>query len=222
VEKSGVSLQTAHAVGDPQLAIVDYARQGGFQLIVMGTHGRTGFDRLLLGSVAETVLRRAPCPVLTVPRQVLSPTHGLIFGRILCAIDFSPASLRALDFAASLAARGGPGIDVLHVVEIFADSGGLRDQAVPDTQDFRANVARAALQRLTAAIPVAIRARCTIRELITVGRAYTGILRVADEQDSELLVLGVHGRNAADRMIFGSTTQHVVRHAACPVLTIRA
>jgi len=66
VEKSGVSLQTAHAVGDPQLAIVDYARQGGFQLIVMGTHGRTGRDHAFAGSVAESVVRRAACPVLTV------------------------------------------------------------------------------------------------------------------------------------------------------------
>jgi universal stress protein A len=65
-EKSGISLRTAHAVGDPQLAIVDFARQGGFQLIVMGTHGRTGRDHAFAGSVAESVVRRAACPVLTV------------------------------------------------------------------------------------------------------------------------------------------------------------
>ena len=63
---SGISLRTAHAVGDPQLAIVDFARQGGFQLIVMGTHGRTGRDHAFAGSVAESVVRRAACPVLTV------------------------------------------------------------------------------------------------------------------------------------------------------------
>ncbi len=66
VEKSGISLRTGHAVGDPQLAIVDFARQGGFDLIVMGTHGRTGRDHAFAGSVAESVVRRAACPVLTV------------------------------------------------------------------------------------------------------------------------------------------------------------
>ena len=66
VEGAGSSLRTAHAVGDPQLAIVDFARDGGFQLIIMGTHGRTGRDHAFAGSVAESVVRRAPCPVLTV------------------------------------------------------------------------------------------------------------------------------------------------------------
>jgi nucleotide-binding universal stress UspA family protein len=67
-----------------------------------------------------------------------------------------------------------------------------------------------------------VRTRCPIREVVTTGKASTEILRVAAEQNSELLVLGVHGRSAADRLIFGSTTQQVVRQAACPVLTVRA
>jgi universal stress protein A len=66
VESAGISLRTAHAIGDPQLAIVDFAREGGFQLIIMGTHGRTGRDHAFAGSVAESVVRRAACPVLTV------------------------------------------------------------------------------------------------------------------------------------------------------------
>lgn len=65
-ERAGISLRTAHAIGDPQLAIVDFAREGGFQLIIMGTHGRTGREHALAGSVAESVVRRAACPVLTV------------------------------------------------------------------------------------------------------------------------------------------------------------
>lgn len=66
VESAGITLRTAHAIGDPQLAIVDFARDGGFQLIIMGTHGRTGRDHAFAGSVAESVVRRASCPVLTV------------------------------------------------------------------------------------------------------------------------------------------------------------
>lgn len=221
VEAGGVGIQVSVAYGDPVGTIVEHAVTWPADLIVMGTHGRTGLNRLLLGSVAEKVLRKAPCPVLTVPPRVLAPTHGLIFGRILCAIDFSPASLRALDYAASLAAAGGPGIDVLNVVEIFAGHGALPEDAVPDPTNFRINVTRMARQRLADAIPAAVRARCPIREVITTGKAFTEILRVAAEQGSELLVLGVHGRTATDHLIFGSTTQQVVRQAACPVLTVR-
>jgi nucleotide-binding universal stress UspA family protein len=222
VEAGGVGIKIVVADGDPVATIVEHAATWPADLIVMGTHGRTGFDRLLLGSVAENVLPKARCPVLTVPRRVVSPTHGLIFGRILCAVDFSPASLRALGYAATLAAADGPGIDVLNVVEISAEGRGPRDGVMLDAPDFRTNVTRMALQRLAAAIPGAVRARCPIREVITLGKAYKEILRIAAEQGSELVVLGVHGRTVADRLIFGSTTQHVVRQAACPVLTIRA
>jgi nucleotide-binding universal stress UspA family protein len=222
VEAAGVVVQVALAEGDPVATIVRRATDWPADLIVMGTHGRSGFERLLLGSVAEKVLRKAPCPVLTVPRRVISPTHGLTFGRILCAVDFSPASLRALEYAASLSAREGPGVSVLNVVELFAEGGGMRDELVLDTPDFRAALKRTARARLEAAIPDAVRARCPITETVTMGKAYAEILRVAAEEHSELIVLGVQGRTATDLLLFGSTTQHVVRQAACPVLTIRA
>lgn len=222
VEAGGVVVQAVLAEGDPVATIVRQAAAWPADLIVMGTHGRSGFEGLLLGSVAEKVLRQAPCPVLTVPRRVVSPTHALTFGRILCAVDCSPASLRALEYAASLSAAEGPGVSVLHVVELFAEGGGMRDEFVLDTPDFRAALKRAARERLKAAIPDAVRARCPITETVAMGNAYKEILRVAAEEHCDLIVLGVQGRTAADLLLFGSTTQHVVRQAACPVLTIRA
>lgn len=222
VDTSGINLSTTLFEGDAVTRILDRATDWNADVIVMGTHGRSGFERLLLGSVAEKVLRKAPCPVLTVPPRVVSATHGLSFARILCPIDFSPASLRALDYAASLAAVHGPGIIALNVVELFAEGGGTRDELALDTPDFRAELRRTALARLHEAVPDAIRSRCPVAETVTMGKGWKEILRVAVEEEADVIVMGVAGRSAADLLLFGSTTQHVVRQAACPVLTIRA
>ena len=222
VEAAGVTIRTTIEDGDPVQTIVSQAAAWPADIIVMGTHGRTGFERLLLGSVAERVLRKAPCPVLTVPPRTLSATSDLAFARILCAVDFSPASMRALDYAAALAAKDGPGVDVLNVVELLAEEHGLQEAAAVETPSFRAELARAAARRLDGAIPAAVRERCPVRQLVTMGKAWKEILRVASAERSDLIVLGVQGRSTADLMLFGSTTQHVVRQASCPVLTIRA
>ena len=90
--------------GDPQTTIIDQALSKKADLIVMGTHGRRGFKRLLLGSVTEAVLREAPCPVLTVPPHApAGVSETVTFKRILCPIDFSPSALQALGFALDLA-----------------------------------------------------------------------------------------------------------------------
>jgi nucleotide-binding universal stress UspA family protein len=188
----------------------------------MGTHGRSGVKRLLLGSVTEKVLRRAPCPVLTMPPGLTSARLGLTFGRILCAVDFSTTSIRALEYAASLAAAAGPGVHALNVVELLSGTSATRDAAVLDTPDFRAGLLRTARERLHAVIPDRLREMCPIEESATIGTAWKEILRIAHEERADLIALGVRGRSAAEVLLFGSTAQHVVRQAECPVLTIRA
>ena len=222
VDSAGVTLRTAIDEGDPVVRILDHAVDEAADLIVMGTHGRAGFERLLLGSVAEKVLRKAPCPVLTVPPRAISPKRGLTFGNILCAVDFSAASLRALDYAASLATPGGPGLTVLNVVELFADGASLREEVALDTPSFRAGLRHSALERLHDTVPPEVRAHCPVTEVVTMGKAWKDILHVAAEKAADVIVLGVKGRSTADLFFFGSTTQHVVRQSACPVLTIRA
>ena len=88
----------------------------------MGTHGRRGFKRLLLGSVTETVLREAPCPVLTVPSSANeASSEAVTFKRILCPIDFSPSALQALGFALDLARQADGRVTLMHVVEWLAE-----------------------------------------------------------------------------------------------------
>ena len=105
-----------HAVSD---VIVANARKWRADLIVMGTHGRSGFERWVLGSVTEKVLRKAPCPVLTVPPPAgeLHPDGSVLFRRIVCPVDFSGASLAALAYAVKLAEESRAEITVLHVLE---------------------------------------------------------------------------------------------------------
>jgi nucleotide-binding universal stress UspA family protein len=190
-------------------------------LIVMGTHGRGGFDRLVLGSVTEKVLRKAPCPVLTVPKKAeAAPDHAAIqFHRILCAVDFSGASMAALEFALSLAEEADARLTLLHVIEV---PHGLRESP----WDFDVDAARARLEsdsagRLQELVPDAVRTFCTIETAVAEGRAAPEILRVAGERKSDLIVMGVHGRGALDLMVFGSNTHAVIRQAQCPVLTVR-
>ena len=203
--------------GNPATETVRVAQEVGADLIVMGTHGRAGFQRFMLGSVAETVLRRAFCPVLTVPPRAADHPGSMFFKRILCATDFSPASEAAVRYAASLAAEADGSLLLVHVIDRLAapPRGGRPDNGgVPDYEC----AARAQLQR---AVPPAAREFCRVEETVAHGKAAPAIVRLAAEREVGLVVMGVHGRSMLDLMAFGSVTHDVVRQAECPVLTVR-
>jgi nucleotide-binding universal stress UspA family protein len=186
----------------------------------MGTHGRSGFERLFLGSTAEKVLRTAACPVMTVPRRApdLMPVGPVPFARILCAVDFSPQSKVALTYAVSLAIESKAQLSVFHVIEVFPQ---FQELMAPTPLDVDAWMDEAR-RRLREVVPDAARSQCTIKEVVTSGKPYREILLAATNDDSDLIVMGVQGRGATDRFFFGSTTSHVLREAHCPVLTLRS
>jgi nucleotide-binding universal stress UspA family protein len=196
-------------------------------LLVMGTHGRSGFERLVLGSATEKVLRKAACPVLSVPRDMKDavPTAPVVFKNILCAIDFSDCSMNALNYAISLAEEADARLTVLHVLE-FAPAwppraeGEVEDRS-PGVTEYMTEVEQDRRARLAAAVPESVQEFCAVETVMANGSPYVEILRAAGERSSDLIVIGVHGRSAADVLFFGSTVQHVVRQAACPVLTLR-
>lgn len=205
--------------GHPANQIVEHAKALPADLIVISTHGASGFEHLMLGSVTEKVLRRATCPVLTVP-PLARTTSKLPYKRILCAVDFSDSSLAALDFAFSLAQEGDADLTLLHVFEWPADDVPLatRPFSVPE---FRQEIEREAIAKLHALVPESVREWCRPTTHVSHGKAYRELLRLATDTSADLIVMGVHGRNAMDLMLFGSTTNQVVRRATCPVLTIR-
>ena len=207
--------------GHAASTILDHAR--GCDLIVMGTHGASGFERLMLGSVTEKVLRRASCPVLTVPPRAVA-TSALPFRQLLCAIDFSDCSLTGLKLAASFAKEAGAALTLQHVIEWpWHEPPPPSAVDLPPAQasaldEFRRYLTTMACNRLK---DLARDVDGTALWRVAHGKPYTELLRTAAELRADLIVIGVHGRNAADMMLFGSTTNQVVRRALCPVLTIR-
>ena len=217
--QSGVAHIVSEVVqGSVVREIVRRAKELPADLLVMGTHGRSGFDRLMLGSTTETLLHQAPCSVLTVPAHApdASPVSAP-FTRVLCAVDFSPESLRALALAESLAGDAAANLNVLHVLEPVSvfEPVAVATDGLPVSGERQ----RAARRRLEELVRPDTRAFTDVVETVAAGKPYREILRVAAEQRSDLIVLGVHGRHLAG---FGSTTRHVVREAECPVLTVRA
>jgi nucleotide-binding universal stress UspA family protein len=217
-----VPAETVVMSGDPARTVLEQARALEADLVVLGTHGRSGFERLVLGSVAEKVLRRATCPVLTVPPAVAEhpATARPPYQRILCPVDFSATSDRALRYAFSLAEEAKARLTVLHVLEWFPEQE-IREHRHFDVPEYRRFLEEDARRRLAEAIPEDVRTWCEPVEKVGCGKPYREILRVAAEDRSDAVVMGVHGRGALDVALFGSTTNQVVRQAHCPVLTVR-
>jgi nucleotide-binding universal stress UspA family protein len=206
--------------GGAATTILDEAARLKPDLLVIGTHGRSGFDRLVLGSVAERVLRRATCPVLTVPPRVPDAvTAGpVLYGRILCGVDLSEASYAALGRALSLARESRGWLGVAHIIELLPGAEGPLPAALEPLATQWAENAQA---QFAARIPHDLRYLCTVDEIIARGNPRRTLLRLADEHRADLIVIGAHGKGTLDRLLFGSTAEGVVRGARCPVLTVR-
>ena len=223
---AGVEIETRIDVGSAAPQILDRAAALAADLIVMGTHGATGFEHLMLGSVTEKVLRKATCPVLTVPPRVQA-TSRPPFRRIACAIDFSEWSSAALAVAASLAQESGARLDLVHVLEwpwheppppVFAE---LPPEQAAALAEFRRYLETSATTRLESIASELTVERSAVAVFVVHGKPYVQLLRLAADVGADLIVLGVHGRNPIDLAVFGSTTNQVVRRATCPVLTLR-
>ncbi len=194
--------------------ILDFAEQRSADLIVMGTHGRHGLDRLNMGSVTERVVRKARCPVLAVrkpahdfvePGDAVEPVH---LHRILLATDFSDHAGRALGYAFSLAMEYNAKLTLLHVVERIGTNTFTQEEVATTTAE------------LEKSIPADVRSWCTVNSLVRIGKPYEEIIQLAQEDQSDLIILGVRGRNTLDLALFGSTTHRVIRLGSCPVLAV--
>ncbi|MDJ0835131.1 MAG: universal stress protein [Acidobacteriota bacterium] len=194
-------------------SILEYARDVKPGLIVMGTHGRRGFRRWLMGSVAEEVVRFAPCPVLTIKENWTGSITDI--QKILVPLDFSLASTPALKHAASLADLFGASLEVLHVIqppqypEVYAwtTSEGFYEDARTRSGEL--------IGRLLAE---------TAPEVPAVVHTVTGyptheILQVAHKLEVDLILMAHMGLTRMAGRPLGSVTEHVVRAASCPVLT---
>jgi nucleotide-binding universal stress UspA family protein len=201
--------------------ILDYAREHDVDLIVIGTHGRRGPQRLLLGSVAEEVVRHARCPVLTVHTRDEAPGTAAL-DRLLLPFDFSAHSRTALAYARELAKTYGAALDLLHVVETHAYPtfyGNLGAEPVLERMDELRRRAAAEMEQVYADtrgpdVPHGF--------FVADGRPSSEIVRFAEEHGSGLIVVATHGLSGLERLLLGSTAEAVVRSAHCPVFTVKA
>jgi len=189
-------------------------------LLVVGSHGLTGVKRLMLGSIAENVLRHSPTPVLIVPAHAPEASvTGVPFKRIVCAVDFDADSYRALRYAFDLAQESDAQLTLLHAVAMPAVHVGAEDLTI-DVESIRGPVMQNARERLDALVPDHARAYCSVHAEVVEGQAHQAVLDLATEVNADLIIMGVRSRAAFDVAVFGSTTQAVVRAAHCPVLTV--
>ncbi len=209
-----VQEQVEHA--SPPTVIAEYAEANDVDLIVMGTRGRRGVDRLLMGSVAEEVVRTTACPVLTV-LDGLEVAPGQAFRRILVPVDFSEPSRLAIDHATELAGTYGAEVDLLHVVEEVSlpTAYGVEPIgfAVPEIVDNSEKALARMAEEEIGYEHVAVEVRP--------GYPSTTILDYVDERNVDLVVIATHGRTGLDRLLMGSVAEKVVRRASCPVFTVK-
>jgi nucleotide-binding universal stress UspA family protein len=219
-QDSGKPVEIVVTEGNAAKEIVSLAERLPADLVVLGTHGRSGFERLFLGSVTEKVLRTTRAPIMTIPPPVTQPGPAL-YKTILCPLDFSDASTRALEYAVSLAQEADARLILLHVIENLLGEQGASEMGHLSVSEYDRYLEVDAMARLKSVVPEAARVWSAPEERVVRGRAYREILKVASDEGVELIVMGVQGKGALTRLVFGSTTHHVIREAGCPVLTLR-
>lgn len=220
--RAGVGVEVEVAEGEPVRTILERAAALPASVVALGTHGHGGFEQLFLGSVTEKVLRKAACPVLAVPPGPGPAADGLpVLQTVLCPVDFSDASRRALSWAVTLCRSCEAQLVALHVVGSLPDVD-PPSQAHFNVPEFRAILEHDARERLRAVVAAAGIPNRAAEERVVTGKAWRRIVQVARERKAGLIVIGVHGEGGLGEAVFGSTTHHVVRSAPCPVLTAHA
>lgn len=221
----GISVRSYVATGIPSEEVLTVARTEGAELIVVGTRGKTGLEHILLGSTAERIIRRAPCPVLTVPMEKQRADGGsatenpsTALKRILVPLDFSRCSFDALEYGVLVAQRSNAFMKLLHVLEPV--SYGL-DFTLPHAAQHESSKT-AVTERLSALASSLTAAGLASDFLMRGGLPADSILDVARAQSVDVIVMGTHGRRGLSHVVFGSVAESVLRRSLCPVLTVRS
>jgi nucleotide-binding universal stress UspA family protein len=213
---AGVQVDWDVVAGPPAASIEEVAASTHADLVVLGTHGRGGVTRFLLGSVAERELRLAHHPTLIVHEPVAAKQNGSSvkseppaprLRHILCPVNYTEVARAAFEHACAIAQSFGATLTVVFAVEPnegYLHAGGLRD----------------AEERLRAWLPIEAAADCQMQPIVRRGNASEQVITLAHEADVDLIVVGAQHRSFVDTTVLGGTTVRVTRHAPCPVLVV--
>lgn len=199
--------------------ILDYADDENIDMIVMGTHGRRGARRMLLGSVAEQVIRGAECPVFAV-REMEKAWPLPNVDTILVPIDFSEGTDDLVAEAVDLAGHYAADIRLLHVVDL--DTYPHYGIAVDPVIEIAEKTAQAARDRLEEIADDIADENLPVFISVERGHVASTISEYADDCDVDLIVIGSHGRSGLNRLLLGSVAEKTLRLAHCPVVVVRS
>ena len=209
--------------GLPSALICDVAREHKADLIIMGTHGWTGFNRVLFGSVAERVIQRAPCPVLSIPGRSPEETAGMhsltIQPRhVVLPIDFTDCSMDAYEYAVQVAKWFDAHLTLVCAIEPLSYS---LDFTLTHPLQEKANRQKIE-KRLQELTTVLVEQGLSAQYELVEKPSVEAILEAGSAQQADLLIMGTHGRKGLSRLILGSTTSKVLQHSPYPILTVKS
>jgi nucleotide-binding universal stress UspA family protein len=219
VRAAGIAVDLEVPIGVPSQSIVRIAEEENAELLVLGTRGLTGITHLLLGSTAERVVQRAPCPVLTVHPD--DHGYGTPVRSILVPTDFSPHAEEAARVArACLCAAGAPArLVLLHAYHLPIEYTAYGP--IPTSVNFMADVGADAQEQLDLAAKELRAEGLEVEAVTREGYAPEIIVDEAAARGVDVIALGTHGRTGLAHLLLGSTAERVVQHAKCPVMTVR-
>jgi len=217
--------------GPPSVVIPSVIQSEGIDLLILGTHGRGGLKKLVLGSVAEELLRLAPCPVLTIGGNIPAamPVTG-DFQRILFATDFGPAAEKVLQYALSLGEQNKAKLWFLHmvpplpIVNVGPEPYGVPTYTGEELAQWEATQRQESQKKLKQMIPLENKLAFE-PELVTVTDFLPeGILTVAAERNVDLIAMGANRTGSARTAAHAPWTvlHHIIAEARCPILTVTA
>jgi nucleotide-binding universal stress UspA family protein len=198
-QKEGVECETIVSLGEePYQDIIDQASKNKVNMIIMGTHGRTGMKRLMMGSVTAKVIGHAPCNVLVLPIDA-----KVEFKNVLIATDGSKYGDAAASEALGIAKRCGSSLIVISVASSGAEFGSAKDNVKKVTE-------------------TAEKEGIKTKEVVAKGKPYEAIVETSKQKRADLIVLGSHGRAGLERLLMGSVTERVIGHSEAAVLVVKA
>ncbi|MFQ5786950.1 MAG: universal stress protein [Thermodesulfobacteriota bacterium] len=203
--------------GKPFLEIIKVAKEEKVDFLAIGTHGRAGMDRVILGSVAERIVRKARCPVM-----VIRGRKYVGFKRIIVPIDLSDCSRIALEYAVATARAHKSKLTILHVyeeafIEPYVNAANSEEEA----DEIIKEIERVNEIKYDEFLKTVDLSGVEYEKLLKKGIPETDIVEIAKEQQANLIVMGTHGRSGIKHVLIGSTAEEVVRAVHCDIIIVK-
>ena len=215
-QRMAVKSEILISQGKPAEEISRLALEQEADMVITNTYGRSGFKRLLIGSVTEKLLKTLHCPLLALH----SPEHDvesqtdpeMKLKKILVGCDFSPDSKLAFDYGLNLAQEFQAELYLAHVIKPS-----FSKTALQESKELRDRLEG----QLNGMVPESCREWCNAQTAVLDGEPYLALIKYAKEQDIDLIVLGIRGHTLWEKLLVGSTTDRLIRQASFPVLAVR-